>query len=334
VLVGSGGGTTSPPASTRGGFDEQGLLDGECTRIYCDLNLDGHVNMLDMILLRNVLNEAESQGAVGKLRYYDLNDDGYVNAGDLLVLSANLLQDLPYEVTFDSEELVWGDAWNRTPWNLTLSMTCSVRRGVGVVPVPGGIKWEVTEGGIVCNSWNKNEGIGESEILVARAHNTLCPEHPDYHGCIDISVIYRECVIGTFRVRLRDYIPDSHNIDNGCIVDNDDEVYHGVFTLPGAVLDAGTALIHWDIEDAVVVMAATNLEVFDGEEEITGDPYTVSYPWSLSVTLHLSCALSSSMGDLVFHPYIEEGGGHAEHLAYGEDASTIWCCPSRCRHRG
>ena len=311
---------TSPPSKddVDAAFNSgAATLDGECTRIYCDVNLDDLVNIVDIITVRQYL-YLEADGAS---RFYDMNVDGIIDLRDAEIVADNLGAEDAYAVGEDDWEGIGVNGYPRydratDAWPLVI--TCAVKTETGATkPIPGGLEWKAYGGAVVIASGGDyRTGICSAEVIVTSVA-------PFWYFTIEVE--YRGCAIGSAIV----YTDDSGHYSEGLLlmgtggseyidivsqkVDVNDEYYWGVFGLPDEDVAATVSLVHEDVEDATITIVGAGVTIYHDEENITGNTYEhVDYPWSLDVIVKLPSTPTPNVGQFSFSTPMSDKHEHTE----------------------
>jgi len=233
VMIGkaSAGYATSPP--DRAGDDQMRLLSiyGECCPpVYADINGDCEVNILDLILLRNIMMEGTEP--VGQRCHADIDGNGLINILDLIEVRNNL----GMVTLFDADGFAGQgvnapeNPWDRMVDGMTVVVSCEVTPHKNI---PCGLKWSVTQGAVISQTYESSTGAASATIEVAGVSA----------GSFGVDVLIGKCVIGSAIVHVTDSTPPPVLIDvDGIVIPAIDEYYWGVFGQPDGVLPANVSI--------------------------------------------------------------------------------------------
>jgi|GEM_PF-4256434 len=274
--------TSPPPAASSRDLP----IPVPATPLYCDVNGDGLVNILDMLFVRNMTGMAVE----GRLRYADVAPrpgDSVINVLDMLAVQNYLGFADPYEVekiddeyvfSYDPDDFVWN---TRSGIPLELEVTCTITPGVAIV---GDIIWRVSNGAVTGSTLDHTTNTASATILVASAD-------------FEITVYNRGEVIGVDQVNLtvntpnQGEEPEAHvfllDLSKGLpgLPDRENNHYWGVFGKPseelGALVDyqwdwgqgntaAKDMWVTWDTDTLGVFAADPDLQL---EFDPLGNPY-------------------------------------------------------------
>jgi len=257
VRIGKEVSPTLPPTE---GAGTKTLIPVPAGPIYCDVNGDGNVNLLDLVLVRNMSGiTADPEDLFhDRRRYADVSDpaDGAINNVDLNAVSGQLGENTPYaaedfaysrvtEYPLVEGETEWADdtwlvrteggsiyagcdPWTYCPAPLVLEVTCEI---TPAVPVVGGLTWRVTEGSIVATSFDTQTMAASAAVLVAADTFT-------------VTVYNRGIAIGSTTIELTPVFPDVASrewvevSDQSKALDRMNNEYWGVFGVPYESLEA------------------------------------------------------------------------------------------------
>ncbi|NQT19423.1 MAG: hypothetical protein HQ592_06940, partial [Planctomycetes bacterium] len=238
VQVGFGADPTSPPPVA----DSETLALGHPipvpgTPLYCDVNGDGFVNILDMMLVNNYFNmEVE-----GRLRYADVTPDppdGVINILDMIAVQNRLGFSTPYsadDFEYDPDIKDQFFEWDtRSLLPLVIEVTCTISPDV---PLVGDIVWRVSNGSVTGPTFDPETNVASATILVAGAS-------------FEVTVYNRGEIIGEDEVDFDVYTPPQvgeehvhvymYDLSKGLagLPDRENNEYWGVFGKPEEVMAA------------------------------------------------------------------------------------------------